>query len=176
MSTLAYHKDHGMAACTGAVDHSLQYDGVRKIERSGDFLVGFTGHVGRGTAFMDTFSRHISQSQFAWADEAAFLAHVQPLLRTWAKTEGELDADFAVSVLVACARARDVAYEIGLGDIYPFKVLLSGTRPFVASGSGREYAMGAMAAGVTPDEAVFLTQQLDPHTLPSAILVETWGL
>lgn len=126
-------------------------DGVDKIMRRGDMLIGHAGDV-RATQIV-RYVFDIPEHPADVSDERYFVAHFVPALRKTLKDE-------AYASVENNQETQDswflVAYHGALYTIQTNYTAFKEVRPYCAIGSGSDYALGAFSAteGIAPRERI----------------------
>lgn len=96
----------------------------------------------------------------AWVNWDAFSIHKLLDFR-WERFKGEGAPDYDRDPQVIAVSPHGTVYKL-CRDRFSLTTLAAG--PFIALGSGSDYALGAMAHGATAAEAVAIAARLDIHT------------
>jgi hypothetical protein len=151
-----------MAADRRLSDNSMRWPPRTKIHQvNADVFCAVCGDHGVGEVAVHVLQELVARVPFPRTEKEAveYLTGFAAALR-----DGGVTREDSGSLIVVDRRALHVIYEAPHGRPGVEVVYLDDDNPFVAFGTGREYAMGAMAAGAPPNRAVQLASGYDVST------------
>ncbi len=159
MTTIVYHKDYGMAADRRLTDISMRWPPRAKIHQISAYVFcAVCGDHGVGEIAVYALQELAARVPFPSAEKEAanYLTGLATVLR-----DGGVTREDDGSLVIVDRRAPRIVYEAPHGRPGVEVVCLDDDNPFVAYGTGREYAMGVMDMGAAPATAVRVASRYD---------------